>query len=59
MNATGSIQFGTATCPARLPPEVCMSTTFIVAVIGLAVFALLIAYVNIKERLIENGDLER
>jgi len=35
-----------------------MSTTFIAVVIGLAVFALLIGYVNIKERLIENGDLE-
>ncbi|CAB3831162.1 hypothetical protein LMG26686_00942 [Achromobacter mucicolens] len=36
-----------------------MSITFIVVVVVQAVLALLIGYVNVKERLIENGDLER
>gem|GEM_PF-5297989 len=36
-----------------------MSIVFIATVIGLGVCALLIGYVNIRERLIENGDLER
>lgn len=36
-----------------------MSIAFIAAVIGVAVFASAIGYVNIRERLIENGDLER
>lgn len=36
-----------------------MSIAFIAAVIGVAVFASLIGYVSIRERLIENGDLKR
>lgn len=36
-----------------------MSIAFISAVIGIAVLALLFGYVNVQERLIENGDLER
>lgn len=39
--------------------EVLMSIAFIVVVVVQAVLALLIGYVNVKERLIENGDLER
>lgn len=44
---------------ARVRWEVLMSITFIVVVVVQAVLALLIGYVNVKERLIENGDLER
>ena len=39
--------------------EVLMSIAFIVVVVVQAVLALLIGYVNVMERLIENGDLER
>lgn len=44
---------------ARVRWEVLMSIAFIVVVVVQAVLAMLIGYVNVKERLIENGDLER
>lgn len=36
-----------------------MNIAFISAVIAIAALALLIGYVNVKERLLETGDLER
>lgn len=36
-----------------------MSIAFIGVVVLLAVLALLFGYVNVKARLVENGDLER